>query len=252
MRKIVVSILFGVVSSFLIIAGPVRGQIQPPPPPAPPCPPKCPTATPSPTPTVTATPSPTPTATPVPLTLTVKLAHGTVNPRSKQKVTVTTLPSATVNLTVKFPNGNTKTHSGTANASGGLSWSYVQPGSRITHSSSTVRVSVQASNGTDTKSSTKRYTIGYARLDISVEPRTQTRGHVIGIWLHTPAATPVQIVLRFANGQSQNLVANNRGAGWSYVGYTVPTTAPKGRVDVKGYNLARSYPGSAETSFRVK
>lgn len=257
MRKLVLATLIGAVAALALVLGTVNGQqgpppgptplptpvFQPPPPPLPPCPPTCPTVTP----TATAT------ATPVPLTLNLRLAHHTVNPQSKQKLTVTTLPNIPVTITVKFPDGDGKSHDGTTDTAGKLTWSYIQPGSRITHTSRTGRVSVRVSSGAQVKGSTKPYTIGFARLDISMQPRSVKRGHALTFWLHTSGKTSVELVLTYPHKVTQKLFIYNRNNAnrWSSTRYVVPSKVAIGRVDVKGYNLARTYRGSAETSFRV-
>jgi hypothetical protein len=177
-----------------------------------------------------------------------------VAPRASQKVSITTLPGASISVLVTFPNGDTKTHTATANSAGTASWSYKQPGSRITHGSRTGTVTVEASNATDTKRSTKRYTIGFARLDVSVQPRKAKRGNGVGIWVHTGGQTDVVVVIRYHNGATARIWVYHRTSadGWSYSSYTIPSNAARGRADIKGYNLSRSYPGSGESSFRVQ
>jgi hypothetical protein len=232
MRKIVILALLVSLVPALALIGTVRGQVPPPPPPP------------------GGTPGTGVTFTPIPLTLRLKLGHGMVAPKTKQKLTITTLPGAAISIVVTFPNGNKKNHSGTANAAGSLSWSYKQPGSRITHSSRTAKVSAQASSADgQTKSSTKRYTIGFANLDVAVSPRTQKRGKTVVIWVHSTPSLSVQVFLRFHNGSSVALPRLQTGGdGWTHTTYAILKNAPKGRVAVKGY--ARSFSG--ETSFQIK
>ncbi|HEX6506110.1 MAG TPA: hypothetical protein VF221_00610 [Chloroflexota bacterium] len=165
MKKIVVSVMCGVVMTFVLLEGSVQGQTPPPPPPPSYIPPTIAlppsifsTATPTPQPT--ATPTATPTSTPIPLRLNVTLAHKSLAPGKKQKVTVTTAGGASVQYVVQFPNKHKKTHSTTAGASGKLSWSYTQPANTTTSRSRTASVRVNVTLGDQHKTSKKTYAIG--------------------------------------------------------------------------------------------
>lgn len=173
MRKIVLTAGCAGVLAAVALASPVRGQVPPPPPPPNggtplptiglPCPPTgCPTATPAPTNTPTSTPIPTavPTNTPVPLFVRAKVAHSSVKAGQKQKVTVTTLPGASVKVVLAFPNKSKKTHNATAGAAGKSGWTFTQPGGKATRKSKVVKVTVTASNGTDRRTTHKTYKIG--------------------------------------------------------------------------------------------
>src|SRR5947209_13056581 len=173
MKRVVLPVACGAMLAILAVVSPVKGQTPPPPPgvgggipppPGPPCPPGCPTATPTntplPTSTPTATPSPTPTNTPIPLFVQLKLAHKTVKVGAKQKVTVSTLPAAHVNVQVTFPNKSKKHHGGPADDTGGFTWSFKQPGGVTSGSSAKAKVSVTVSNGTSSLKSSKSYKIG--------------------------------------------------------------------------------------------
>ena len=123
--------------------------------------------TPPPPPGFTATNTPVPppptataTATQVPLSLRVSLAHGTVKPYQGQKVTVNTLPGASVSLSVNYPSGQRDSLSASANASGNLTYSFSQPYGQSRPSNHTVSVKVKATLAGQSKSSTKKYTIG--------------------------------------------------------------------------------------------
>jgi hypothetical protein len=96
----------------------------------------------------------------VPLFVQLKLAHKTVKANAKQKVSVTTLPAAHVTIQVVFPNKSKKHHGGTADDSGGYSWSFKQPGGVTTASSRSAKVTVTVSNGTDSLTASKQYTVG--------------------------------------------------------------------------------------------
>lgn len=262
MRRIVFAVLGAALLALMAIGGTVRGQGPPPPPPppgagtppptlSPPCPPTgCATATP----TITPIP-PTPTATAIPVTVAIKLAHAAVNPRSSQKVTVTTLPNASVDITVNFPNGDTKTHAGNADSTGKLTWSYKQPGSRITHASRTARVSVTASSSSGTASRTKRYAIGFAALDVMTDGRTVKRGHGLGVWVHSLARVGVLVNVQLPkNGARVSLRGQTGVDGWFYQRLVLTASAAKGKATVKAYGYPTGIKGHffGQTSFRVQ
>jgi hypothetical protein len=150
---------------------------------------------------------------------------------------------------VSFPNGDKKRHTGAANASGTLSWTYTQPGSRISRSSRTARVQVTASEGTLIKSSTKRYTIAFAAVDVWVQPRTLKAGKALAIWVHSTAFAVILVRLQYSGGPTVVFTAQAGADGWMYRSYTVPSASHKGRVTVKAYR--QSPRGFGETSFRV-
>ena len=131
-----------------IVPLPTIGGIPPPPPP-----PGAATATPAPSAT------PVPTNTVVPLTISLKLAHSSVAVGKSQKATVTTLPGASVDIRVTFPNHKLKSHPGAASAAGVFSWTFKQPANTTTSKSRTVLVHAVASANGTTKSVTKKYKI---------------------------------------------------------------------------------------------
>jgi hypothetical protein len=254
MRKLIVSALAGALLTLALMGQSVRSQTPPPPPPGgtpptigpppPPCPPGCPTDTP------TATPAPT--STPIPLTVNLKLAHKSLSPRQKQTVSVTTMPGATVAIQLKYPNGDNRTHSTIAGTGGAVSWKYTQPGSRITHTSRTATVTVKATLGTQSQSSVKKYTIGFAKLDVSVQPRKVKRGHAIAIWVHTTSNTPIRTVLRYPKKYAVTLTGETGTSGWLSQRYTVPTSVHTGHVAVQGYARLGNRMVSGITSFTAR
>lgn len=234
MRKLVSSLGVAVAVGLLTFGGEgtVHGQNPPPPPPPPPG----------------GFATPTPTATSVPPTLAVQIAHGNVAPRAKQSLTISTAAGVSLSVVVVFPNGDKKTHTGTANATGRLTWSYVQPGSRITHTSRTARVTVTASNGPQSVSAVRSYTIGFADLDVSAEPRAVKRGGTVTIWAHTKPSTVVSITL----AGLYTLRKTTGGNGWTATQLSLSTGAPSGRIAVKGRANVNGRAISGETSFRVR
>jgi hypothetical protein len=93
------------------------------------------------------------------LTINLKLSSKSLKVNSTEKITVTTLPGASVHITVTYANHKKKTHSGTAGGSGVLKWSYKQPAGTTTSKSKSASVHAAASLNGQHKSSTKRYSI---------------------------------------------------------------------------------------------
>ncbi|HEY8686650.1 MAG TPA: hypothetical protein VIO57_13680 [Chloroflexota bacterium] len=113
------------------------------------------------TPTPTATATSTPTQTPIPLFVHVSLKHKTVKIGTKQTVAVTTLAGAHVSVTVAFPDGSKKHHSGTADAAGTHTWTYSQPAPHKAVSKRTVKVAVTVTDGNSmSMTSTATYAAG--------------------------------------------------------------------------------------------
>jgi hypothetical protein len=161
MKRTVLALGISAIVAFLVVAPNAHGQSPPPvptigaPPGGPPGPPGS-----NPTATATLVPTATPTATVVPLTLRLSLAHSKVSAGGTQKVTATTLAGASVSVSVTFPNGKKDSVQGSAGASGKLSYSFTQPSGMTRGSNHTVTVHASASALGQSKSATKKYTIG--------------------------------------------------------------------------------------------
>ncbi len=155
MKRLIVAGACAVTLAVVASAGGAHGQIPPPPPP-----PSNATATPTATATATATPTATATSTPIPLFVQLKLAHKSVKVGSKQKVTVTTVPNATVRIVIFFPNRHKRTHNGTADSGGAFTWTYKQRSGRTTSKSHTAKVRATVlDNSGASKQTSKKYAI---------------------------------------------------------------------------------------------
>lgn len=84
------------------------------------------TATPVSTATSVATATPAATSTPVPLTAHVKMQRSAVRIGQKQKITVNTVPGASVTIRVVYPNRKKVTHHTVASDVGTVTWSFKQ------------------------------------------------------------------------------------------------------------------------------
>ncbi len=91
--------------------------------------------------------------------MSLSLGSKSVAAGKKQKVKVTTLPGASVDITVTFPNKKKKTHSGTAGSAGTVSWSFTQPSNVTTAKSRSATVKAVATGNGQTVSASKKYTI---------------------------------------------------------------------------------------------
>lgn len=270
MPKLVLTVaalaVFSVLAA-LVVVQPARSQPAPPGGPPvlptgsvptipiqPPCPPTGCAGTPTPAPTSTPLPTSTPippTLIPLQLPLRLTLAHTGVSPGARQTVTVTTNHGLSVTVAIVFPNGDRLTHSGKANAKGKLAWTFTQAGSEITHASRNAQVHATVRSGSKSRSASKSYTIAFGRVDVSVEPRTQSRGHSVGVWVHGPAFMRLgaQIALK---GRSSTFKGKSGSAGWVLFSYQIPSNAPAGRGTARGYSLAAHYSGQATTTFSVR
>lgn len=244
-KKLVASIAAALLA--LLFVSSVSGQNPPPPPP----PPGGPSLSPPPAPGSAVTP--TPTATAIPLTVTVKLAHGSLAPGKKQTVTATTLPAATVRITVRFPNGTSKTATGTAGASGVLAaWTFTQPPSVITRQSRTARVTASATSGTRVASATASYSIGFAPIDVSAQPRVQSRGRTMSIWVHSGARLHLVATIQLPNASGATVHFVTGSKGWKRIALSVRSSSHTGTGRVVVTGKVRGRAAQAATTFRIR
>jgi plastocyanin len=107
----------------------------------------------------TSTPRPTATSTALPLFVKLAIGHKSTKAGAKQSIKVTTLPGATVSITVTFPDGSKKRQSAHASAAGTFNWSFKQPSGHTSRTKHTVKVAVTVSNGNGSARATKSYTV---------------------------------------------------------------------------------------------
>lgn len=266
MKQIALALVCGGILAVAGLVAPIHGHAAGPPPPpppnggtpfptlGPPCPPSgCPTATPTITPTPLPTNTPTPTNTTIPLFVTVTVQSATVKPGQMQTIQIMTLPGATASATVQFPNGDKKTTSGPADAAGKVTWAYTQPGSTIKHNNHTASVSVQVSQATGSPvSGTGSYTIGYGKVDVSVEPRTPKRGHGTNVWLHSSKNTAAAYDLALKGGLHLKASGKTGSNGWTKFPVLIPSNAGKGSATAHGYAVVKGKTVSTKEKFTVK
>jgi len=198
-----------------------------------------------PVPTATAGPTqiPAPTAT---ITLKARVKAG-----SKQVIKVTTTANAQIRFRINYPNGDHQSHRGTTKANGALTYKYTQGSSKIFHNRKYATVLITLPGGTTL---TKQYKILLGKIDAAVQPRVQSVGHRVQVWVHTSRRTRVVAFLLFPNGRLHKLNGRTGPKGWVHIGYKIGrgmTSGRNHRVTV----IARvfNHPSIAtRTSFRIK
>jgi hypothetical protein len=188
----------------------------------------------------------------VPLSISVHLAHSTVAPGKKQKVSVSTLAGAAVSLTVTFPNKYKRSHDATANSAGTASWSFVQPGNRITHTSRSAKVAVQVSSGGLSLHTSKHYTIGFGPIDATVQPHKQKPGEGVTIWIHTAPFVSVTVTFRSGGRIIRTLPVRSGGDGWLQIRYIIPAHTARGKIQITAAARLSTGTVATTTSFTVK
>ena len=200
------------------------------------------TATPGPTSGPSPTAAPTNTQT---VSLVIASVKGSVKPGSKQSVKVTYLPHTRVHFVVSYPNGDTQTHNATTGSNGAATYSYTQGASKITHSNRTATITVSAGSA----QSATQYTIGFGRIDVSVEPRTGSRSSNVSIWVHTSKNTSVDLTVKYKNG-TKTTGTKTGSSGWADKVYTVWSKAKVGKATVTARQHSH-HKVSTSTSFNV-
>jgi hypothetical protein len=187
-----------------------------------------PTATNTPLPSPTDTPQPTSTATATGIPMTGSL-RTKVRPGSRQSIDATYLPDTNVRYRVVYPNGDTRTGTGRTDSSGTVRMSFVQPASKITRATSVATVTVDAGSGL---SWAGEYTIEFGAIDVAVQPRSQTPGGRVAIWIHARAREDVTATVRIPRGQAE--VRGRTGAkGWAKLTYRLPVAVRGGALTIR-------------------
>jgi hypothetical protein len=198
----------------------------------------------------TATPGPTTTATPaVASYLSVGLI-GRVRPGSHQVVQVTASPGAEVRIRVMYPNGDHQSAAMTADGKGKTRYSYVQAASKITHDHLQAVVQVTAQTKRAVVIQQAHYRILFAPIDVSVEPRQQSAGGKVNIWVHTkPGNRPITVSLSSASGTDTELRGRSNGGGWAHLVYIVPVAPPGDKTVVSAELQDGTHTSSTRSAF---
>jgi outer membrane protein assembly factor BamB len=227
-----------------------------------PTPPQAPTSTPTPsvsptaTPTPSATPTPTVSATPTALHLTIKVQNRHPKPHQRDKLYgKVAVGSVTVQITLRYPNGDKTVHKVEAKPHGKYQWVFTVPANKITHRSNkvTVQVSAQATGGAKGEAHTT-FNIGYGHIDVSTEPTHVRVGATETIWVHSQARATVTIEIVYPSRTAPPIYGKTASSGWFHTSFKVPKYAKKGGHTARVYVWA--YAGQAtyftSTAFQVK
>jgi len=210
-------------------------------------------ATAQPTATETMAPGPQQTAAGTITTPTVSLGlKQKVAPGSLQIVKLTSSPNTVLHVRVAYPNGDHQSSRVTTNSAGKAVYRYQQGASKITHTKALATITVTSDDGASTS---KSYTILFNHIDVSVEPRVQSPGRKVTIWVHSAAHMPIVTNLLFPNHTSAQRKARTGPKGWSQVAYLVPKHKTVGRnhkVIVVGQTMAKKAHYSTKTTFTAK
>jgi hypothetical protein len=178
------------------------------------------TATPASQATATATASPTAVPRRGARLLQVQLrAH--VQPGATQLLTVQTSPSTPISVRVTFPNGDRLSGQTLSDGAGRSQYSFLQKASEITHTSRIARVVVTAGSTGDTSRTTATYRIGFGSVDVSAEPRAQSPGKSVRLWVHAAPHSEVLLSLDKANATLVRFRGRTGPKGWMHHGYLI-------------------------------
>jgi len=199
--------------------------------------------------TTTAKPTPTAKTTPPAVSLHLKQK---VAPGSQQVVTLKSSANTVVHIRVAYPNGDHQSAKVTTNAAGKAVYRYKQGASKITHAKATATITITTDQGA---TESKSYTILFNHIDVSVEPRVQSPGRKVTIWVHTAAHRPIVTSLLFPNHTHLQHKARTGPKGWSHMAYLVAKHKTVGRnhkVIVEGQTMAKKPHYSTKTTFTAK
>lgn len=172
-----------------------------------------------------------------------------VAPGSLEVVRLTSAANTVLHIRVTYPNGDHQSHSVTTNTAGKAVYRYKQGASKITHTNAKAVITIKTDDGTTTS---KSYTILFNRVDVSVEPRVQSPGRAVKIWVHSASRMPVTTTLLFPNHTYVQRQARTGAKGWTHFSYLVAKHKTVGRnhkVVVVGRTTAGNPHYSTKTTF---
>jgi len=175
-----------------------------------------------------------------------------VAPGSLEVVRLTSVANTVLHIRVTYPNGDHQSHSVTTNTAGKAVYRYKQGASKITHTNAKAVITIKTDDGTTTS---KSYTILFNRVDVSVEPRVQSPGRTVKIWVHSASHMPVTTTLLFPNHTYVQRQVRTGAKGWTHFSYLVAKHKTVGRnhkVVVVGRTMAGNPHYSTKTTFTAK
>jgi hypothetical protein len=158
-------------------------------------------------------------------------------------------PGASVVVRLTFPDGDVVNSTAAAGSDGVAHISSPLKSSRITRHSRTVTVSVSALGTTASGS----FTIGFGKIDVSIEPRIVSRGATTVIWVHSARVQKVKIKVTPKLTKADVKTATTGKNGWAKVYYVVSkaralTTTLTVHARTVGGNVA----GSTSQTFTIQ
>lgn len=217
------------------------------------------TRTPTETPTrvpVPATPTPTSSAVPSPTTgpkPAIVSVIASVKPGRRQSVTVVNaMPGSADSLSVQFPNGDRLQMSGSVDASGAATISFTQAASKITRRDQTADLKVMGMGVSGPFVLHAAYHIGFGAIDVSVQPRILSAGHVMTAWIHAGRYANVAVLIKLPHARIVRLHGRTGAQGWLVVTDRLPRTLHHGdRVVVRADSRAGSIQWHSATTVRI-
>jgi len=177
-------------------------------------------------PTLMPAPSPTPI---VPASASASLVT-LVKPGGDQSIVVNgAKPGREIHLQVTFPNGDKLQQAAAADGIGNANFSFLQRPSMITRRNRQARVTLTGVGAGGPFSMVKTYTIGYAPVDVSVQPRTARPGKQVSIWIHGHKRAGIVLTLTLAGNHHRYITSRTGSHGWTRIGYTVPRRLHSGQ-----------------------
>jgi len=196
-------------------------------------------------------PQQTPTAHPTPPAVSLHLKQK-VAPGSQQIVKLKSSAHTVLHIRVAYPNGDHQSAKVTTNAAGKAVYRYKQGASKITHSNAIATITITIDKGAK---ASKSYIILFNHIDVSVEPRVQSPGRKVTIWVHSAPHMAIVTSLSFPNHSYFQRKAKTGPKGWSHMAYLVAkhkTVGKNHKVIVEGQTMAKNSHYSTKTTFTAK
>jgi hypothetical protein len=218
--------------------------------------PSAPTATSTPRPTATLRATPTPTATPIaPPSLSITLGSP-VLPGNKQTIVVVSKPNITVQITVKFPNGDVRRDVTSTDATGRATFTFMQRPNEVTFGHVFAKVKISAGRMPAVATLARKYRIGWSKIDVSVQPRLQKVDKTSRVWVHSKRVRQhVSVIVHFPVGKAKHLTGITDTSGWVELPFTVQAaqvTATNRVISIVARTRVKGEQYRATTTLRIE
>jgi hypothetical protein len=153
---------------------------------------------------------------------------------------------------IAFPNGSVLKQSTAADSQGLAHVDFKQAASLITHENRTAQVTVSEAQDVAGMPATETYTIGFARIDVAVEPAAVGRGERFTVWVHTAARSTVLVELRPSRSRSDSAAARTGPKGWAHLRFRVEESRkPGASLVVRATLTGSAHPASTRARIKV-